>query len=52
MLKKLIILLFAIAPLALVAQETKIAFINAMRDFEKMYTFVLNDDLLILETSA
>ena len=31
---------------------TKIAFINAMRDFEKMYTFVLIDDLLILETSA
>jgi 4-amino-4-deoxychorismate lyase len=29
----------------------KIAFINAMRDFEKMYTFVFQDDLLILNPS-
>jgi 4-amino-4-deoxychorismate lyase len=29
----------------------KIAFINAMRDFEKMYTFVLQDELLILNPS-
>ena len=29
----------------------KIAFINAMRDFEKMYTFVFKDDLLILNPS-
>jgi|LakMenEpi03Aug12_release.lakeMendotaPanAssembly.Ray.scaffolds.fasta_scaffold235967_2 4-amino-4-deoxychorismate lyase len=29
----------------------KIAFINAMRDFEKMYTFVQKDDVLLLNPS-
>jgi 4-amino-4-deoxychorismate lyase len=29
----------------------KIAFINAMRDFEKMYTFVQKDDFLLLNPS-
>ncbi|HZJ79152.1 MAG TPA: OmpH family outer membrane protein, partial [Dysgonamonadaceae bacterium] len=36
MLKKLIILLFAIAPLALVAQESKIAYINSQELFGLM----------------
>ena len=36
MLKKLIILMFAIAPLALVAQETKIAYINSQEIFAMM----------------
>ena len=36
MLKKLIILLFAIAPLALVAQESKIAYINSQELFGMM----------------
>lgn len=36
MLKKLIILFFAIAPLALVAQESKIAYINSQELFAKM----------------
>ena len=31
---------------------SKIAFINAMRDFEKTYTFVIEDDILYLELSA
>lgn len=30
----------------------KIAFINAMRDFEKMYTFVQKDDFLLLNPSS
>ncbi|OYU65610.1 MAG: chorismate-binding protein [Cytophagaceae bacterium BCCC1] len=30
----------------------KIAFINAMRDFEKMYTFVHKDDFLLLNPSS
>jgi 4-amino-4-deoxychorismate lyase len=29
----------------------KIAFVNAMRDFEKMYTFVQKDDFLLLNPS-
>ena len=36
MLKKLIILFFAIAPLALVAQESKIAFVNSQELFGSM----------------
>ena len=36
MLKKLIILLFAIAPLALVAQESKIAYVNSQELFGMM----------------
>ena len=36
MFKKLIILFFAIMPLALVAQETKIAFVNTQEIFGKM----------------
>ena len=36
MLKKLIILLFAIAPLALVAQESKIAYVNSQELFGLM----------------
>ncbi len=36
MLKKLIILLFAIAPLAIMAQETKIAYINSQEIFGLM----------------
>lgn len=36
MLKKLIILMFALAPIALVAQETKIAYINSQEIFALM----------------